>query len=58
MTLTLNLLHLQLWLIDYFYIIAGWLFALAGLLYTMAEISIYVIPGALRSSCKVPCPAY
>lgn len=35
----------QLWLIDYFYIIAGFLFLLAGALYEMAEISIYLIPG-------------
>ena len=37
---------LQLWLIDYFYLIAGILFALAGAFYCMHEISPWLIPGA------------
>lgn len=37
---------LQLWLVDYFYLIAGILFALAGAFYCMHEISPWLIPGA------------
>ena len=37
---------LQLWLVDYFYLIAGILFAQAGALYCMHEISPWLIPGA------------
>ena len=38
---------LQLWLVDYFYLIAGILFALAGAFYCMHEISPWLIPGAI-----------
>lgn len=36
---------LQLWLVDYFYLIAGILFLLAGTCYCMHESSIYLVPG-------------
>ena len=36
---------LQLWLVDYFYLIAGILFLLAGACYCMHESSIYLVPG-------------
>ena len=36
---------LQLWLIDYFYLIAGILFLLAGAFYCMHEISPWLLPG-------------
>ncbi len=36
---------LQLWLVDYFYLIAGILFLLAGAFYCMHESSIYLVPG-------------
>lgn len=39
------LLCAQLWLVDYFYLIAGILFFVSGLLYVMKEISIWVVPG-------------
>lgn len=56
---------MQLWLIDYFYIIAGFLFLLAGALYEMAEISIWLIPGEQAHGACCPsvlslddCPYY
>ena len=36
---------LQSWLVDYFYLIAGILFLLAGSFYCMHESSIYLVPG-------------
>ena len=41
-----SVVALQLWLVDYFYLIAGILFALAGAFYCMHEISPWLIPGA------------
>ncbi len=40
-----NVFALQLWLIDYFYLIAGILFLLAGAFYCMHEISPWLLPG-------------
>lgn len=39
----------QLWIVDYFYLIAGILFFLSGVAYVMYEISIWLIPGARLS---------
>ena len=36
---------MQLWLIDYFYLIAGILFLLAGAFYCMHEVSPWLLPG-------------
>ena len=49
-SLKCSTLMVQLWLIDYFYIIAGFLFLIAGALYEMAEISIWLIPGGEHTS--------
>lgn len=38
---------MQLWLIDYFYLIAGILFLLAGAFYCMHEVSPWLYPGEL-----------
>ncbi|EIE18497.1 hypothetical protein COCSUDRAFT_60164 [Coccomyxa subellipsoidea C-169] len=37
--------NVYLWLVDYFYLIAGVLFALSGIAYVMYEISMWLIPG-------------
>jgi hypothetical protein len=47
----------QLWTVFYLTLIAGWIFALGGLLYVMANVSLKVYPGALVSSTLWTCCA-
>lgn len=45
--------HSQLWLIDYFYLIAGVLFFLSGVAYCMWDISMWLLPGARVPSISI-----
>ena len=47
---------LQLWIISYMNILAGFLFGVAGALLVMGEISPWLIPGTQALACMACCP--